>query len=120
MDEHSHFNSTPSSPPNCEAMDMEDAMERLDYSAKHPDTQEGSHYTDPAKQVQETMKAISESAAVRAKAAHNLQRNEWDMIGISIKKTKFIYLKTVYYKILIHWPLLRFSIYLQYPGITRI
>ena len=76
MDEHSHFDSTPSSPPDCEAIDMEDAMERLDFSAKHPDTQEGSHYTDPAKQVQETMKAISESAAVRAKAAYNLQRNE--------------------------------------------
>ena len=55
---------------------MEVAMERLDFSAKHPDTQQGSHYTDPAKQVKETMKAISESAAVRAKAAHDLQRNK--------------------------------------------
>ena len=76
MDEHSYFDSTLSSPPTCKAVDMEDAMERLDFSAKHPDTQEGSHYTDPAKQVQDTMKAISESAAVRAKAAHDLQRNE--------------------------------------------
>ena len=76
MDEHCHFDSTPSSPPSCDAVDMEDAMERLDFSAKHPDTQEGSHYTDPAEQVKQTMKAISESAAVRAKAAHDLQRNE--------------------------------------------
>ena len=76
MDKHSHFDSIPSSPPSCEAVNMEDAMERLDFSAKHPDTQEGSHYTDPAKQVQDTMKAISKSAAIRAKAAHDLQRNE--------------------------------------------
>ena len=76
MDKHSHFDSTPSSPPSCKAVDMEDAMERLEFNAKHPDTQDGSHYTDPAKKVEETMRAISESAAVRAKAAHNLQRNE--------------------------------------------
>ena len=101
MDKHSHFDSTLSSP-SCEAVDMEDAMERLDFNAKHPDTRDGSHYTDLAIQVQQTMKAISQSAAVRAKAAHDLQRNECDMIGISIKKTKFIYLKIVLYKILIH------------------
>ena len=55
---------------------MEDAMERLELSAKTPDTQEESHYTNPTKQVQDTMKAISESAAIRAKAAHELQRNK--------------------------------------------
>ena len=75
VDKHSHFDSTPSSPP-CEAVDMEDAMEMLDFSAKNPDTQEGSHYTDPSEHVKQTMKAISESAAVRAKAAHDLQRVE--------------------------------------------
>ena len=69
---------------------MEDTMERLEFNAKHPDTQEESQYTDPAKQIQDTLKAISKSVAIRAKAAHNLQRNEWDMLGISKKKTKFI------------------------------
>ena len=76
IDEHSHFDSTPSSPPSCEVVDMKDAMERLEFNAKHPDTQDRSQYTDPAKKVEETMRAISKSAAVRAKAAHNLQRNE--------------------------------------------
>ena len=75
MDKHSHFDTTPSSP-SSEAVDMEDAMERLEFSSKAPDTQEEIHYTYPAKQVQDTMKAISESASIRAKAAHELQRNE--------------------------------------------
>ena len=75
MDEHSHFDSTPSSPP-CEAIDMEDAMEKLDLGSKDPNPQEGSHYIDQSEHVKKTMKAISESAAVRAKAAHDLQNVE--------------------------------------------
>ena len=59
MDEHSHFDTTPSSP-SCEVVDMEDAMERLEFNAKNPDTQEESHYTDPAKQVQDAMKTITQ------------------------------------------------------------
>ena len=74
MDKHSHFDSSPLSPPcDMEAIDMEDAMEKLDLGSKDPDTQEGSHYIDPSEHVKQTMKAISESAAVRAKAAHKLQ-----------------------------------------------
>ena len=55
---------------------MEDAMEKLDLGSKDPDSQEGSHYIDQSEHVKQTMKAISESAAVRAKAAHDLQRVE--------------------------------------------
>ena len=94
MDEHSHFDSTPSSP-LCEAVDMEDAMERLDFNAKHPDTQEGSHYTDPAEQVKQTMKAISKLAAIRAKAAHHLQKNKWEIFGIYVNMTNLFILKSV-------------------------
>ena len=75
VDKHSHFDSTPSSPP-CEAIDMEDAMEKLDLSSKDPDSQEGSHYIDQSEHVKQTMKAISESATVRAKAAHDIQNVE--------------------------------------------
>ena len=75
MDDHSHSDTTPSSP-SCEAVDMEDAMERLEFNAMNPDTQEENHYTNPAKQIQDAMKTISKSAANRARAAHELQRNE--------------------------------------------
>ena len=79
MDNHSHSDTTPSSP-SCEAVDMEDAMERLEFNAMNPDTQEENHYTNPAKQLQDAMKSISESAANRARATHETdsfhQRNE--------------------------------------------
>ena len=65
-----------------EAIDMEDAMEKLDLGSKDPNTQEGSHYIDPFKHVKQTMKAISESAAIRAKAAHDLNV-EWETVCIS-------------------------------------
>ena len=73
-----------------EAIDMEDAMEKLDRDSKDPYPQEGSHYIDQSEHVQKTMKAISQSAAVRAKAAHDLQNSEWDTTWIST--TKKIYL----------------------------
>ena len=79
MDNSSHPDTTPSSP-TCEAVDMEDAMERLEFDAMNPDTQEENHYTSPAKQLQDAMKSISDSAANRARAAHETdsfhQRNE--------------------------------------------
>ena len=63
---------------------MEAAMERLELGSRNPDTQEENHYTTPAKQLQEAMKIISDSAANRAKAAHETnafhQRNEWDIV----------------------------------------
>ena len=55
---------------------MEDAMEKLDRDSKDPYHQERSHYIDQSEHVQNTMKAISQSAAVRAKAAHDLQNSE--------------------------------------------
>ena len=73
-----------------EAINMEDAMEKLDLGSKDPNPQEGSHYIDQSEHVQKTMKAISESAAVRAKVANDLQNAEWDTIWIST--TKKIYL----------------------------
>ena len=73
-----------------EAVDMEDAMEKLDRDSKDPYHQERSHYIDQSEHVQNTMKAISQSAAVRAKAAHDLQNSEWDTTWIST--TKKIYL----------------------------
>ena len=77
MDKHSHPDSSPSSPPcDMEAIDMEDAMEKLDRDSKDPYPQEGSHYIDQSEHVQKTMKSISQSAAVRAKAAHDLQNDE--------------------------------------------
>ena len=48
MDNSSHPATTPSSP-TCEAVDMEDAMERLEFDAMNPDTQEENHYTNSAK-----------------------------------------------------------------------
>ena len=73
-----------------EAIDMEEAMEKLDLGSKDSNHQEGSHYIDQSEHMQKTMKAILESAAVRAKAAHDLQNAEWDTIWIST--TKKIYL----------------------------
>ena len=73
-----------------EVIDMEDAMEKLDHGSKDPYHQGGSHYIDQLEHVQKTMKAISESAAVRAKAAHDLKNAEWDTVWIST--TKKIYL----------------------------
>ena len=64
-----------------EAIDMEYAMEKLDLSSKDPDSQEGNHYIDQPEHVKQTLKAISESATVWAKAAHDLQNVEWDTIG---------------------------------------
>ena len=72
-----------------EAIDMEDAMEKLNYGSKDPYHQGGSHYIDQSEHVQNTMKAISQSAAVRAKAAHDLNV-EWETVCIS--HTKKIYL----------------------------
>ena len=66
MDNHSHPDTTPSSP-TCEAVDMEDAMESLEFDAMNPDTQEENHYTNPTKQFQDAMKSISDSAANRAR-----------------------------------------------------
>ena len=69
MDNSSHPATTPSSP-TCEAVDMEAAMERLEFDTVNPDnTQEESHYATPAKQLHEAMKSINESAANRARAA---------------------------------------------------
>ena len=77
VDKHSHLDSSPSSPPcDMEAVDMEDAMEKLDRDSKDPYHQERSHYIDQSEHVQNTMKAISQSAAVRAKAALDLQNSE--------------------------------------------
>ena len=76
-----------------EAIDMEDAMEKLDLGSKDPNPQEGSHYIDQPEHVKQTLRAISESAAVRAKAAHDLQNVEWDTIGFPPPR-KFIYLKS--------------------------
>ena len=59
-----------------EAIDMEDAMEKLDRDSKDPYHQDRSHYIDQSEHVQNTMKAISQSAAVRAKAALDLQNSE--------------------------------------------
>ena len=73
-----------------EAIDMEEAKEKLDRDSKDPYPQEGSHYIDQLEHVQKTMKAISRSAAVRAKAAHYLQNVEWETVCIST--TKKIYL----------------------------
>ena len=119
MDEHSHFDTTPSSP-SSEAVDMEDAMERLEFSSKAPDTQEESHYTNPAKQVQDTMKAISKSAAIRAKAAHELQRNEWDMCGFLKEDQNLFLLKIYIWKLLYIDFILRFSIYIYYILVSHI
>ena len=55
---------------------MEDAMEKLDIGSNNPNSQEGSHYIDQPEHVKQTLRAISESAAVRAKAAHDLQNVE--------------------------------------------
>ena len=50
---------------------MEAAMERLEFDTMNPgNTQEENHYTTPAKQLQEAMKSICNSAANRAKAAN--------------------------------------------------
>ena len=73
----SHLDSSPSSPPcEMEAIDMEDAMEKLDRDSKDPYHKDRSHYIDQSEHVQNTMKAISQSAAVRAKAALDLQNSE--------------------------------------------
>ena len=72
VDKHSHLDSSPSSPPcEMEAIDMEDAMEKLDRDSK-----DRSHYIDQSEHVQNTMKSISQLAAVRAKAALDLQNSE--------------------------------------------
>ena len=72
MDSH---DSRPSSPPyESEPVDMEAAMERLDLDSK--DTHHKSNYVDESEHVKQTMKAISHSAAVRAKEAMNLQNCE--------------------------------------------
>ena len=84
-----------------EAIDMEDAMEKLDHDSKDPYPQEGSHYIDQSEHVQKTMKAISQSAAVRAKAAHDLQNVEWETVCISTTKKNLFALKVMYFKTII-------------------
>ena len=84
-----------------EAIDMEDAMEKLDRDSKDPYPQEGSHYIDQSEHVQKTMKAISQSAAVRAKAAHDLQNVEWETVCISTTKKNLFALKVMYFKTII-------------------
>ena len=81
MDHPSHYATTHPSSPTCEAVDMEAAMERLEFDTMNPDnTQEENHYATPAKQLNEAMKSINDSAANRARAAHETdsfhQRNE--------------------------------------------
>ena len=72
-----HLDSSPSSPPReMEAIDMEDAMMKLDHDSMDPHHKDRSHYIDQSEHVQNTMKAISQSAAVRAKAALDLQSSE--------------------------------------------
>ena len=74
MDSH---DSLPSSPPyETEPVDMEAAMEKLDLDSKDTHHKDRSHYVDQSEHVQNTMKAISHSAAVRAKEAMNLQNSE--------------------------------------------
>ena len=76
-DTDSHRDSLPSSPPyEAEAVDMEAAMEKLDLDSKDTYHKDRSHYVDQSEHVQNTMKAISHSAAVRAKAALDLQNSE--------------------------------------------
>ena len=59
-----------------EAIDMEDAMMKLDHDSMDPHHKDRSHYVDQSEHVQNTLQAISQSAAVRAKAALNLQSSE--------------------------------------------
>ena len=85
-----------------EAVDMEDAMEKLDRDSKDPYHQERSHYIDQSEHVQNTMKAISQSAAVQAKAAHDLQNSEWVRHNLDFYHQENLFaLKSVYYKIII-------------------
>ena len=67
-DTDSHLDSLPSSP-SCE-------VEKLDHDSKDTYHKDRSHYVDQSEHVQNTMKAISHSAAVRAKEAMNLQNSE--------------------------------------------
>ena len=61
----------PSSPPHTEAVDMEAMMERLDHDIHTPVAPEDeSYYATPKRQLEETMKDINESAANRARLAH--------------------------------------------------
>ena len=72
MDSH---DSMPSSPPyESEPVDMEAAMERLEFDSK--DTHNKSNYVDESDHVKSTMRSISHSAAIRAKEAMNLQNSE--------------------------------------------
>ena len=76
-DSDSHLEFLPSSPPReMEAIDMEDAMKKLDHDSMDPHHKDRSHYIDQSEHVQNTMKAISQSAAVQAKAALDLQSSE--------------------------------------------
>ena len=60
----------PSSPP-CDAVDMEAEMERLERQTHNPVVvQEDSHYSTPAKQLQEVIKNVNESAVNCARIAH--------------------------------------------------
>ena len=116
MNNHSHSDTTLSSP-SCESVDMEDAMERLDFNAMKPDTQEENHYTNPTKQLQDAMKSINDSAANRARAAHETnsfhQRNEWDICVRFLIWDNF-YFSCVFTSCIISYLyiILRFSIYI--------
>ena len=60
----------PSSPP-CDTVDMEAEMERLEREVHNPVVvQEDSHYSTPAKQLQEVIKHVNESTVNRARVAH--------------------------------------------------
>ena len=84
VDNPSHPATTHPSSPTCKAVDMEAEMERLEFDTMNPaKIQEENHYTTPAKQLQEAMRNINDSAANRARAAHLTdslhQRNEGEM-----------------------------------------
>ena len=84
MDNPSQPATTLPSSPTCKAVDMEAAIERLEFDTMNPDNiQEENHYATPAKQLHEAMRSINDSAANRARAAHETdsfhQRNEWEM-----------------------------------------
>ena len=62
---------SPSAPTHSEAVDMEAMMERLDHDIHTPvAVEDESYYATPRRRLEETMKVINESAANRARLAH--------------------------------------------------
>ena len=60
----------PSSPP-CDVVDMEAEMEHLERDTHNPVVvQEDSHYATPARQLQEVIKNVNNSAVNHARVAH--------------------------------------------------